>query len=149
MFLIRPKPFPLESLSSWRQRAGMANGFRKYPRPDGRNWAVDPDRRPDPYELEWLTTEFRASSNDVSALSLDSQIAHFTNAECKTKLRWVTPCGSRSLLTQSGPVCCPTCLREDPIPYFRLAWRFAFLSHCPKHGTPMIDRCPFCESLLW
>ena len=37
---------------------------------------------------------------------------------------------------------CPHCLAEDIEPYFRLAWRLAFYTHCPKHYCMLLDLCP-------
>lgn len=39
---------------------------------------------------------------------------------------------------------CPCCLAEDAEPYFRLAWRVAFYTYCPKHQCMLLDRCPQC-----
>ena len=149
MFLVRPPPRPLESLSSWRQRAGVANGFRRYPAPDGMRAAHDPDRLPRLDEMRWLEEEHRVSEFSVRGTTLEHfgvQIAPEFGAT--PKLRWVLPLGTRKQV-HFGPLCCPQCLSEDEIPYFRISWRFAFLGCCPKHGCDLLDRCPNCGHALW
>jgi hypothetical protein len=149
MFLIRPTPLPGESLSSWRQRAGAANGFRLFPRPDGfRSWG-EPDRLPVPEEVRWLKDEYLLSEEKIEAISLEAVGSNIASEFGKTaKLRWVIPSANRKPGSPGGS-CCPLCLAEDDVPYFRLAWRFAFLTHCPSHGCLLIDRCPSCSNLLW
>ena len=55
MFLMTPRPEPEESLSSWRQRFGMANGFRLFPLAPGELRRSDPDVAPSDSTLEWLS----------------------------------------------------------------------------------------------
>jgi hypothetical protein len=43
---------------------------------------------------------------------------------------------------------CPTCLRTDDIPYFRLRWRFSFVTVCDVHRVPLWDSCPVCHGEL-
>jgi hypothetical protein len=40
---------------------------------------------------------------------------------------------------------CPGCLAERPA-YFRLDWRLAFVTVCPRHRLPLIERCDYCKS---
>ena len=43
---------------------------------------------------------------------------------------------------------CPACFEEDlnlgMTPYFRLLWSFKDVTHCHKHGVPIVTRCPKC-----
>ncbi|MBB5693573.1 TniQ family protein [Muricoccus pecuniae] len=41
---------------------------------------------------------------------------------------------------------CPDCLREEP--YHRRVWDLLIPSLCPRHGKPLIDRCPGCKTFL-
>ncbi len=149
MFLIRPKPLLSESLSSWRQRAGVANGFRRYPRPDGLYSWAEPDCFPALKEAQWLQDEYRLQPEDVRAMCLEAVGNNISFDFGRTKkLRWVIPCANRKVWNLGGS-CCPLCLEEDEIPYFRLSWRFAFITHCPKHGCPLIEQCSTCSTLLW
>ena len=43
---------------------------------------------------------------------------------------------------------CPHCLQQDTDPYFRRAWRLAFVSICTQHGRRLLDRCPACGKPL-
>lgn len=149
MFLARPSPLPSESLSSWRQRAGLANGFLHFPRLDGRRGRFDPDRTPIDDELQWLEDECCVPRAVIVASTLESIgsaiVADFSD---HSRPRWVLPVSNHRAV-QYGPSCCPQCLDEDERPYFRLAWRFAFVTECPVHGSPLIDCCPNCGKGLW
>lgn len=46
-------------------------------------------------------------------------------------------------------MCCPMCLATDAVPYIRLQWRFAFMTHCPLHGCPLLENCPRCGGGMW
>jgi hypothetical protein len=39
---------------------------------------------------------------------------------------------------------CPGCLAEQPIPYYRLSWRFLALSGCHTHGCRLLNACKHC-----
>lgn len=149
-FLIRPGVLPGESLSSWRQRSGLANGFRWFPSLNNRLPARDPDLLPSCEEVDWLGQQFRiapeslysASINQYGeTLSVGSFAASFT--------RWVLPCARESSANAATNGYCPMCLNEDEQPYFRIAWRLAFVTHCPKHKCVLFDRCPNCSSVIW
>jgi len=147
MFLLRPRPFPDESISSWRQRTGFANGFWKFPSPRGNRSSTDPDRLPSQDEQQWLSYQFGISPQTISELSLEARLAQFQSRDVFTpRLRWVLTLGQQS---DSGPMICPECLRTDQRPYFRAHWRYAFLTECPVHQSPLLDKCPHCDQLIW
>lgn len=149
MFLIRPLPFVGESLSSWRQRSGLENGFRVFPRPPGIRSQIDVDMLPNQEELRWLSNELVLSPELIRSLSLDAIGTKIHKDFSATSRRpWVLPFTTRRVITAGG-VCCPKCLSEDTIPHFRLIWRFAFLTHCPVHGCKMVERCLKCDSPVW
>lgn len=149
MFLIRPLPFADESLSSWRQRSGIENGFRVFPRPPGIRTRTDVDLLPNMEELKWLSDELALSPESIRSLTLEAIGDGVHKVFAATSRRpWVLPCTTTRAVTAGG-VCCPKCLSEDPIPYFRLIWRFAFLTHCPIHGCLMVERCQNCGSPVW
>ncbi|STR44780.1 TniQ family protein [Iodobacter fluviatilis] len=150
MFLLRPHPLPFESLSSWRQRAGFANGFWRYPQPHGPKSQADPDRLPKVDEQLWLSQNFQIELNRIGHLTLDSELALLQNHQgYSTQLHWQTILGAKDRQHSSGPVFCPECLKSDPIPYFRLHWRFAFLTECPEHNIELLESCPKCASHIW
>jgi hypothetical protein len=46
---------------------------------------------------------------------------------------------------KQGTRFCPSCLREDRTPYFRLYWRLTVNTHCPFHRSEYSDACPNCN----
>lgn len=148
MFLIRPQPIEGESLSSWRQRAGMANGFRHYPLLNENSRRTDGDRFPSQREVEWLAEQFRVSVERIREMSLEHIGEKLSDRFCLTsKPHWVVPMGRR--IASSGGAYCPVCLGEDEVPHFKLAWRFAFVTSCPVHGCQLLEVCPRCSSRVW
>ena len=148
MFLIRPRPLPGESLSSWRQRAGLANGFIRFPLQVGARYNRDFDRLPPEGEFQWLADSFRISNDDIRGMAIDciggGVFTHFGKLK---KPRWVVPVGTR--MAGQGSAYCPRCLAEDVEPYFRLSWRLAFLCSCPFHGCSLSESCPECGTSVW
>jgi hypothetical protein len=78
---------------------------------------------------------------------MDKKILHFSAGRAAP--RWVIPLRySRNDHPLSTQVC-PICLRQDEDPYFRLRWRLAFVSCCPKHSVRLLDECPRCAQAVW
>lgn len=148
-FLIRPSPVPGESISSWRQRSGLANGFFWFPAmktcPTN-----DPDIQPGQKELEWISREFSQSETRIKSLSL-GRFAPLSVGEAVGSqfLRWTLSYSGISMREGSVSGYCPTCLQSDEIPYFRLIWRFAFVTHCPFHHCRLLTACPKCNRNCW
>lgn len=46
---------------------------------------------------------------------------------------------------KQGTRYCPSCLREDHTPYFRLYWRINFNTYCPFHHAEYRIACPECN----
>lgn len=140
---------PDESLSSWRQRAAHENGFRWFPAPYGRAY-IDPDRMPSEVAANWLTRNWPESRADLESASLDAMLGSVFPAFFRgSSAHWVIPIGRRDRRHWGGPSYCPDCLHGSAVPYFRLAWRFAFVTHCPHHHVPLIDECPACHGAIW
>jgi len=149
-FLIRPRIKSGESLSSWRQRGGLANGFRWFPTPNGRWAARDPDLLPSDPEIDWLTREFDVSSVDLRKASLDQFSACLADGRFSAPLpRWILPCARESSRNGATSGYCPMCLQSDETPFFRLSWRLAFVTHCPEHKCRLIEHCPNCSNSVW
>lgn len=49
----------------------------------------------------------------------------------------------------AGPMFCPQCLSEDKEPFFRLHWRFGFITSCPVHDIELLEQCPRCHEPVW
>jgi len=99
--------------------------------------------------MEWLSETSRLPQNTIQALCLDNVgqriSARLTMAK---RRRWVVPCNVKGP-SDGRSTCCPLCLAEDATPYFRLAWRFAFMTHCPRHGCVLTEACSTCGSPVW
>lgn len=148
MFLVRPLPLVGESLSSWRQRGGLANGFFRFPLHSTRSYAKDFDKGISAAEEEWLCASFRIRPEALEEMTLehfcDGALIH---SRALKKPRWVIPIGYREGGIAS--VYCPKCLAEDEVPYFRLTWRLAFICTCPLHGCGLRERCGACNAPVW
>ncbi len=64
--------------------------------------------------------------------------------------RWIlsprkAPDGSRSGRWVQA---CFSCFAEDDKPFFRQHWRYAFITDCVVHQTPLHDACPRCTETL-
>jgi hypothetical protein len=63
--------------------------------------------------------------------------------------RWVMPVGVYHRTRRGyGLQFCPRCLAEDSDPYYRRAWRLAFVTFCERHRCPLFDRCPRCGAAV-
>lgn len=147
MFLFRPPPTDGESLSSWRQRSGMENGFRLYPIQNEPR-RTDPDQcRPD--VLNWLRDEFGLRSDQLAGLTLDRLTSRLTDSPEGRRGRWLVPVRYTNSIFNYGPTYCPLCLASYKSGYFRLEWRIAFVTDCPLHDCELLDHCHGCNALVW
>lgn len=63
--------------------------------------------------------------------------------------RWIMPVGVyHRTRRRYGLQFCPRCLAEDSDPYYRRAWRLAFITFCERHRSPLLDRCPRCAAAV-
>lgn len=148
-FLLRPCPIPGESLSSWRQRSGQANGFLWFPTGSIPSTG-DPDRLPEARETAWLMHEFLETEASLSTLCLNQfSCTSVGKAVGGQFIRWVINHGRAGKNNEAGNGFCPVCLATDPIPHFRLSWRLAFVTHCPIHHCRLMGTCPTCLRKCW
>lgn len=149
-FLLRPAPLDGESLSSWRQRAGWANGYRIFPVPDGRLRRVDPDLGAGDIDAGWLARSHLQTVERVRSLTYASLVGQLGSS---TKPRehppWLIPARYGKAVTDHGAMFCPHCLAQDAEPYFRLSWRLAFNYACPTHEVLLVDTCATCDARPW
>lgn len=147
----RPRLLPDESFSSWFARTAVANGLRpaelyRILQPGGDRNPRDLDRYADAHLLHRVA--------DCAGLEAEA-LAHgtfrrwagllFERDDGLNKLAWLPPAGRQGGKRCFGQQICPWCLRADAEPYFRLAWRLAFVTTCPLHGRLLMDRCPTCN----
>lgn len=154
---VRCPPLPDELLSSWFVRLAHANGekvqslaFKMFGRQFQFVGGGDPDRARNHHVIATLAHAAGVPEQAVWEATLASY-AGFLWDEIGTHgaRRWIMPLvDRRSRRNAYGLQACPCCLRDDPIPYFRRAWRLTFQVVCPFHQCLLLDHCPGCEKPL-
>lgn len=109
-------------------------------------WNRDVDRLAPPWLLQVITVGTGVSPHlaDNTTMKLfEGRL--FEHRNRGGQLRWVLLLGQYHRLHQGfGMQYCPLCLGEDSEPYYRLSWRLAFYTFCPRHQTLLLDRCHAC-----
>ena len=147
-----PHPLPGESLSCLIVRTAHANGLKVQTFCDqafGKDfqiWNRDIDRNAPDWLLNIMSgkagTPIKQIRNTTFRL-YEKRL--FPILHTASHLRWVIPIKHRHRLNTGYAIqYCPQCLAEDETPYFRLAWRLALYTFCPKHRVMMADRCLHC-----
>lgn len=150
IFLVRPKPFTGESLSSWRQRIGISNGFKIYPLAPAEVKHTDTDLSPSCPTLEWLSKASGQSIEYLETLTLRGLHGKSLRFGCEKMVpKWVIPLHYSRRDVSFGAQYCPICLRSDDEPFFRLSWRLAFSTVCQTHSVRLLDRCSKCGHPAW
>ena len=151
MLLIRGRPMPGESLSSFRQRIWMRNGYTLFPvyHPELRR--TDPDLQRQPAVMDIVSRRVDMAVGDVEALSLWSHplLRAAPEAADRKVPRWIILLRYGRAGVGSGSMFCPACLTEGPEPYFRSAWRISAYTACHRHRVQLVDRCPTCSLPAW
>lgn len=145
---------PGESLSCWIVRTAHANGLKVQTfcdREFGKSfqiWNRDIDRNTPEWLLKRISEKSGASLKEVSnATAKLYEKRLFPILHTSSQLRWFMPIKSFHRLHRGFALqYCPECLQEDAIPHYRLAWRLALYTFCPKHRVLMADRCPHCQA---
>lgn len=136
---------PGELMSSWLHRVAHANGVP--PRYFGavlgaadENWSAQLDRHLPDAVRSLLLDHTSICPEDIDGLCL----AHspFSNVRLRLRARPQDP--ETSTVQSCWLQFCPTCLREDEVPYFRRSWTLATRVSCFRHGCRLRDRCPSC-----
>lgn len=139
------RPAPGELLSSWLHRLAHANGVP--PRYFGavlgvasETWSAQLDRHLPEAVRRLLLDHTSICPEEIDGLCL-------ANSPLSTlRLRlWTRPQDAGTSTAQSCWLqFCPSCLREDEVPYFRRCWTLATRVSCFRHGCRLRDRCPSC-----
>lgn len=167
LLLIRPKPYPDESLESYFLRLGQANGFNKHGHFIGAlNRYFDEQRLSIPiilpFELRSINPCFanKNSRSRLKCLQLVSQMAgleplpilslaiYRAGREMSSGLKSVIRQGKlypKMFLKQSDIGICPECLVEAV--YIRQLWHFEPYRYCHIHNVPLIHICS-CGQLI-
>lgn len=149
-FLIRPKPIEGESLSSWRQRSAWRNGYTLFPVSSEKLRRIDPDVGLHETELTWLAGAHNLEVQSLRPLTLVGKLG-LINYEVgpHSQPSWWLRSRVAGAKQKTGPMYCPLCLAEDEVPFFRLHWRFGFVTSCTIHDVELLDRCPTCREPMW
>jgi len=147
-----PHPLPGESLSCLIVRTAHANGLKVQTFCDqafGKDfqiWNRDIDRNAPDWLLNIMSGKAGTPIKQVRKTTFRLYEKRlFPILHTASHLRWVIPIKHRHRLNTGYAIqYCPQCLAEDETPYFRLAWRLALYTFCPKHRVMMADRCLHC-----
>ena len=147
-----PHPLRGELLSSWLVRVAHANGLKvqSFCRlvfgNERQVWNRDIDR----LAPAWLVETMAAKTGTTLGRAWQTTLMIyrgklFEQWKASGQLKWILSLQMyhRKRLG-NGLQFCPACLTEDAEPYFRLAWRVAFYTYCPRHDCMLLDRCPQC-----
>ncbi|WP_233862024.1 TniQ family protein [Paraburkholderia adhaesiva] len=147
-----PHPYRGELLSSWLVRVAHANGLKVQTfcrlafGNDRQVWNRDIDRLAPASLVETMSARTGTPLSRAWRTTLMIYRGKlFKDWKASGQLQWVL---SLKMFHRKrlgyGLQFCPRCLAEDAEPYFRLAWRVAFYTYCPKHDCMLLDRCPQC-----
>lgn len=148
-----PHPLHNELLTCWIVRTAHANGLKAQTfceRVFGKEfqiWNRDIDRN----APEWLLEIMSNKTGTIKKTARNSTVALyesrlFPTLHSYSQLRWFMPVKKHHRINKGYALqYCPLCLEEDSTPYFRLSWRLAFYTFCPKHKILMLDRCQHCQ----
>lgn len=147
-----PKPYQNEIFTSWFVRTAHANGIKLHTLSRlilggvYTPWNKDIDRLAPAWLIEAICKKTGLSREKARNMTLDRfEGVVFQRKQSVGTLRWILPVVSSSTRREGfGMQLCAECLREDSDPYFRVTWRLAFYTFCPKHMVMMFDACSVC-----
>src|ERR1017187_3475910 len=144
---LRPRPCRGEVFSSWLVRVArcykmQVPAFFRAVWPGREVWRSDVDRQIYDEALQYLSCKTGVSCAELFSMTLrahEQYAGAATGDEAARDLYF--HCGN----TDGAIRYCPGCLAERPC-YFRLEWRLAFVTVCPRHRLPLLERCGYCGS---
>lgn len=146
-----PKPKDDESFSSWLARTAYGNcaklhTFSRLTWPGRQVWNRDLDRAGAPAMVRDVAIgTYVAPARAFETCLTRWRGVMFERVAPNGVTDWVCPLGLYHRRRKSfGQQFCPQCLGEDDEPYFRLDWRFAWMTVCPRHGCLLRDACSMC-----
>lgn len=149
------RPYKEELLSSWLARVALHSGCDPLTLtgaiwPKWRIWTADADRGLTSSRAIQAALWFGCEPDVVHAATLRDLVDCLAGVSARSRpvVPWLTALGCRNRQRYAGLPCCPQCLADGPEPFFRRAWRLAFVVACEVHGTRLIDRCPDCHALI-
>lgn len=148
---VRTRPKPGESLSSWLARTAFENGiylqtfchlvWHRKP-----IWNRDTDRTGDHEILHRLASMTATSPQKALATTIRHyEGLVFRQYNASGTQRHITSLGIYHRTHKGyGQTYCPLCLKQNG--YFKLSWRFAFITVCTTHNQRLWDRCWRCAA---
>ncbi len=139
------RPAPGKLLSSWLHRLAHANGvppryFGAVLGAAGEAWSAQLDRHLPEAVRSLLLNHTSICPEDIDGLCL----AHSPFSNVRLRLRARPQDAGTSTAQSCWLQFCPTCLREDEVPFFRQSWTLATRVSCFRYGCRLRDRCPSC-----
>lgn len=146
------KPQADELLSSWLMRLAAAHALKLHTfcalawTRRKQIWNRDIDKCADESILNMLVERTGTRPEVVARTTLAAYEGYlYERHNPFGNTRWIMPVGVyHRTRRRHGLQFCPRCLAEDDDPYYRRAWRLAFVTFCERHGTTLFDRCPRC-----
>ncbi|AZD18780.1 TniQ family protein [Pseudomonas chlororaphis] len=142
-----------ELFSSWLVRCSLRNAcdaveVAQSLWPGRRIWTGDCDLSLSRHSLQVVAAKSGLDAADLFSSTL-SAVCSLLNLDWPANGRttWVIPLGKRNLRCAGGLQFCPCCFAAG-IPYYRVDWRLAWCTCCPKHEVYLHDRCPHCRAIL-
>jgi hypothetical protein len=145
---LRPRPCHGELFSSWLVRVARCyempvETFCRAVRPGRELWRADIDRQIEDEALHLFSSKTGVPYTELFSMTLR---AHEQFAGISAGQESARDLYFHSGLTDVPIRYCPGCLAERE-PYFRLDWRLAFVTVCPRHRLPLLERCGDCRAL--
>ena len=142
---VEVRPAPGELLSSWLHRVAHANGvppryFGAVLGVAGETWSAQLDRHLPDTVRRLLLDHTSICPEEIDGIS----VAHCPLSTLRLRLRTRPEDVGTSAALSCWLQFCPTCLREDEVPYFRRSWTWATRVSCFRHGCRLRDCCPSC-----
>lgn len=142
---VEVRPAPGELLSSWLHRLAHANGvppryFGAVLGVAGETWSAQLDRHLPDAVRRLLLDHTSICPEEIDGLCLANSPLSTLRLRLRTRPQDAGTSTAQSCWLQF----CPTCLREDEVPYFRRSWTLATRVSCFRHGCRLRDRCPSC-----
>lgn len=110
--------------------------------------AQDLDNYAPPLVVDRIASGTLHDNREIEACTLQAYTGILiTTHNPKGRNPWLLPTTiTNNVRLRSGLQYCPSCLGTDAKPYFRRAWRLAFVTSCTIHGLLLRDRCPHCQA---
>lgn len=154
MLPIHPQPRQDELFSSWLVRLAFSNRFPLHTFCSGvlgfkgAIWNRDIDRHQPEHLLTLLSQETGQPVHVLQDMTLARyESTFFQELSSQGVITWLLPLGIFHRTHRlAGLQYCPLCLKEDPLPYYRLPWRIALAVVCRHHGCVMEGVCAQCKA---